>query len=150
MTTHTNPIDPRLNKKKCLYFELITCWELLRFDTLLSDILVKPFYSRIVSEKVQALPVRFPQELDPWCEDGSISSILKVFSTHSFQQQATIFFKIIHTYIFVSELLWWCKKKKEIHTLTLAKFKKISHIYCKNSINTIFTSIISTRLKVTF
>ena len=56
--------------------------------TLLAYVLVQSLHSRVVSQQIQTLAVALPQKLDPWREDGTVSSVLGVLSTDSLQEQA--------------------------------------------------------------
>lgn len=55
---------------------------------MLADVLIESLHSRVVSQQVQTLAVALPQKLDPWREDGPVSSVLRVLSADSLQQQA--------------------------------------------------------------
>lgn len=63
--------------------------------TLLSYVLVKSLYPGVVPEQIQTLAVALPQEFDPWRQDSSIRSILRVLSTHRLQQQAACKIRVI-------------------------------------------------------
>lgn len=52
--------------------------------------MVQALHLGVVSQQVQALTVRLPQELDPGSEQQAISTILSVLSTHSAQEHAKI------------------------------------------------------------
>ncbi len=58
--------------------------------TLLSNIMVQALNLGVVSQQVQALPVRLPQELHPRGEQQAISTILSVLTTHSTQEHTEI------------------------------------------------------------
>lgn len=58
--------------------------------TLLGNVMVQALHLGVVSQQVQALTVRLPQELDPGSEQQAISTILSVLSTHSAQEHTKI------------------------------------------------------------
>lgn len=58
--------------------------------TLLGNVMVQALHLGVVSQKVQALAVRLPQELHPRSEQQAISTILGVLPTHSAQEHTTI------------------------------------------------------------
>lgn len=60
--------------------------------TLLGNVMVQALHLGVVSQQIQALTVRFPQELHPRSEEQSVSTILGVFSTHSAQEHTEMIF----------------------------------------------------------
>lgn len=54
--------------------------------TLLGNVMVQALHFGVVSQQIQALTVRFPQELHPRSEEQSVCTILGIFSTHSAQE----------------------------------------------------------------
>ena len=56
--------------------------------TLLSNILVQTFHTRVVPQQIQTLPVAFPEKLYPRGQNSTICAILCVLSADGLQQQA--------------------------------------------------------------
>lgn len=54
--------------------------------TLLGNVMVQALHLGVVPQQVQALAVRFPQELHPGSEQQAVGTILSVLSTHSTQE----------------------------------------------------------------
>lgn len=54
--------------------------------TLLGNVMVQALHFGVVSQQIQALTVRFPQELHPRSEEQSVCTILGIFSTYSAQE----------------------------------------------------------------
>jgi len=56
--------------------------------TILCHLVIQLLNSDVVAEQVKALSVGLPEKLEPWRQNGTICTILHVFTTHSTHQQA--------------------------------------------------------------
>lgn len=74
------------------YLEGGTWKQMKHYVTLLGNVMIQALHLGVVSKQIQALTVRFPQELHPRSEEQSVSTILGVFSTHSAQEHTEIIF----------------------------------------------------------